>query len=111
MSTPETTVFKHTRSALTNGKRPFLLPLKGNSVLSRRYIDIKRSLISRIDGEVTPYQRTMIESAASIQVQLELLRMKQVESEAVDSHLLLKLSNSLRRHLRDLSLAEDGDGT
>ena len=81
MSILHIAVFEHTRSALTNGKREFLLPTKGNSVLARRYLDIKRSLIARLESEPTTFQRTMIEFAASIQLQLEVLRSKQMSED------------------------------
>jgi hypothetical protein len=86
--------------------RRLFLRADGRSYKAKRYQVIRHNLIASLQGDPTVHQLAMIESAASVQLQLEVLRSKQVNSEDVDPHLLLKLSNSLRRHLRDLALSE-----
>ncbi len=93
------------RSRRTNGKR-YITPVDGRLAPARRLRDIRHSLIARIGGEPTAHQIMMIESASSVQVQLELMRVKQAKGEVVDSVILIKLANALRRHLRDLALSE-----
>jgi hypothetical protein len=111
MRETETTFIDDTRpegrSRLTNGRCSFLgNRIDNRTIYARRYRDLRRQFmaLATVRG---PQRATLAETAASLQVALETLRARQVQGEPISALDLVRLSNSLRRCLRDLKLSEE----
>jgi hypothetical protein len=93
------------RSALTNNPLA-VRGVDGRSMSARRYRDLCIALADDLGGQdkLSEPTRILVRQAAAISVQLESLQSKIVAGEAVDTELLVRLSNVQARTLARLGL-------
>lgn len=86
-------------------KRLFLGQADGRGFRAKRFKQIRSNLLARFP-DPNLYVVTLCETLAGVQLQIELLRVRQVDGRRVDNDILVRLANTQRRLLQDLSNAE-----
>jgi hypothetical protein len=89
-------------------RQRLFLRADGRGYQARRYKAIRAALLARFP-QPNLYIMTLCESLAGVQLQLEVERSRQANGEHIDNNSLTKLTNTQRRLLRDLALAETDD--
>jgi hypothetical protein len=91
-----------TRSAVTNGTR-LHSHVDGRTVAARRFRDLVAAFEAEIGGTLSPIERGLVRSAASLQLQAEIMQAAIVRGEAIDPEMLIRLTGSSRRILQAIS--------
>ncbi|BAU89373.1 hypothetical protein MPPM_0768 [Methylorubrum populi] len=90
------------RSALTNGARPFLLPVPGTTEAARRYKDVLDALEAERGGAVamTVTQREAARAYAGLSVQLALMHADVAAGRPVDPEAMGQIGDRMDRQAR-----------
>jgi hypothetical protein len=93
------------RSAVTNGRRPFV-DGDGNSAWTRRYADLVRGHVADLGGGdvLSEAEIGLIKRASTLEVELERMEGKLSKGEQIDLDLYGRSLNTLRRTLESLGL-------
>ena len=95
-----------TRSQISNGSRLFLPGVSGRSAEARRYRDIYRSLIARLEavGPVSDLARDVVFDMASLRLEIDRWRTRQAAGEPINLAELTIAVNAYQRSAMRLGL-------